>query len=229
MPDVLSIVVATANRSRLADIKSLVADLPVEVLSAVEALGDRAPTVSHDGDTIESNALKKAEVLAAASLMITIADDAGLEVAALGGRPGARSARFAGEGATDAENNAELLRRMDEVEDDSRDAVFRAVLALVDPWHGGKAELVEGRLEGRIARTPSGTGGFGYEPLFIIDAEGRTLAELTEEERNEQSHRGRALQALRPKLEALIRSRLAEAEAVLEGSWVPPPSTRSPV
>lgn len=222
----MSIVVASSNRSRVAEIGALVEHLPVEVLSTNQALGEAAPQVILDGETFEANALKKAQTVAGASMMITLADAAGLEVDALGGRPGVRSARFAGEGATDAENNAELLRRLEEVDDAGRTARFRAAVALIDPWNPLSPVVVEGRVDGRIARTVSGTGGFGYEPLFIVDGKERTLAELDEEERNEVSHRARVLRALAPELEALIHARLDEVDTVIEGSYVPPPSVR---
>lgn len=226
MAEVMSIVVASSNRSRVTEIEEILADLPVEVLTTKEALGDGAPQITLDGESFEANALKKARAVASASMMLTLADAAGLEVDALGGRPGVRSARFAGEGATDAENNAELLRRLEEVDDESRTARFRAAIAVVDPWNPGQPVVVEGRVEGRIARTVSGTGGFGYEPLFIVDGKGRTLAELTEDERNEVSHRARVLRELAPKLEALVNARIEDADAVIQGSYVPPPSTR---
>jgi len=226
MADIMSIVVASSNRSRVTEIETLVAELPIEVLTTKDALGDAAPPITLDGETFEANALKKAQAIASASMMLTLADAAGLEVDALGGRPGVRSARFAGEGATDAENNAELLRRLEEVDDQSRTARFRAAMAVVDPWNPGQPIVVEGRVEGRIARTVSGTGGFGYEPLFIVDGKDRTLAELSEDERNEIGHRARVLQELAPKLEALVNARIEEADAVVDGSYVPPPSTR---
>ena len=240
MADVMSIVVASSNRSRVTEIEALLADLPIEVLTTKEALGDAAPQITLDGavfaasspdgssQSFEAHALKKAQAIAAASMSLTLADAAGLKVDALGGRPGVRSARFAGEGATDAENNAELLRRLEEIDDESRTARFRAAIAVVDPWNPGQPLVVEGRVEGRIARTVSGTGGFGYEPLFIVDgAEGdRTLAELSEDERNQLSHRARVLRALAPKLEMLVNARIEDADAVIEGSYVPPPSTR---
>ncbi len=225
----MSIVVATGNRGKLAEIRAILANLPVEVLSAAEALGEALPNINEDGDTFEANALIKARAVATASMMLTLADDSGLEVDALGGRPGVRSRRFAGEGATDAENNAELLRRMDEVEDADRTARFRAAIAVVDPWADGEETVVAGSCEGLIARKPSGTGGFGYDPLFIVEGTARTMAELDEADKNEISHRGRALRELQPKLEHIIRGRLSQAESILRGSFSPPPSARGGV
>ncbi len=220
----MSIVVASGNRGKLAEIRALLANLPVEVLSAAEALGDALPNITEDGETFEDNARIKARAVADVSMMLTLADDSGLEVDALGGRPGVRSRRFAGEGATDAENNAELLRRMDEVEGDGRRARFRVAMVTIDPWDDGAELVVHGSCEGSIARKPSGTGGFGYDPLFIVDGKERTMADLAEDEKNEISHRGRALRELKPSLEAIIRRRLKEAQVVMRGSFSSPTS-----
>ncbi len=224
MTNAMSIVVATSNRSRLASIKALLGDLPVEVLSTADALGDAAPNIVESGNTLEENARLRARIVADAAKMVCIAGDDGLEVQALGGRPGVRSARFAHEGATDAENNAELLRRLEELEDSARSARFRAVFALVDPWDAGNDALVEGTCDGRIARSPSGTGGFGYESLFVLEGDERTLADLDGDEREAKGHVGRALAALGPVLVAVVRRRLGDAEAILHGSYAPPPS-----
>lgn len=222
----MSIVVASSNRGKLAEIRAILRSLPVEVLSAAEALGDALPNITEDGETFEDNARIKATTIAHASMMVTLADDSGLEVEALGGRPGVRSRRFASEGATDADNNAELLRRMDEVEDAHRRARFRASIVVVDPWNGDAEIVAAGSCDGFIARKPGGTGGFGYDPLFIVQGKDCTMAELPEEEKNEISHRGRALRELQPRLEALISGRLAQAESIMAGSYAPPPSTR---
>jgi len=225
--NVMSIVVATGNRAKLTEIRALLGDLPVEVLMASEALGSAVPNVVEDADTFEGNALKKALAVAAVSMMVTLADDAGLEVDALGGRPGVRSRRFAREGATDAENNAELLRRMEEIYDDDRTARFRVAIALVDPWGAIEDLVVTGACEGSIARAPSGAGGFGYDSLFVVeDCDCQTMAELDDDEKSRVSHRGNALRALQPELEALIRSRLDEAASIMRGSFVPPESNR---
>jgi XTP/dITP diphosphohydrolase len=223
MAHAMSIVVVTSNRSRLASIKELLGDLPVEVLSTHEALGDVVPNIE-PGDSFEENARNKAQAVAEAAMMVTIALDHGLEVDALGGRPGVRSARFAREGATDAENNAELLRTMEEIEDSQRTARFRAVFALVDPWDDTNDQVVSGTCEGRIARSPSGTAGFGYESLFVLEGEDVTLSELSGAEHDQKSARAKALAALRPKLEATVRRRLDEAGSIMRGSYAPPSS-----
>lgn len=224
---VLSILAATSNRGKLAELRQLLADLPVEVLSWSTVLRGR-PQAVEDGATFEENALIKARAAATAATMITLADDSGLEVDALDGRPGVRSARFAKEGATDAENNATLLGALTDIEDDRRTARFRCVLVLVDPWaspndgghaagndKGARATITEGRCEGVIARHTSGAGGFGYDPLFVVDGTGRTMAELGPAEKNRLSHRAKAMEAMRPTIAALVEERLAQAARVL--------------
>ena len=129
--------------------------------------------------------------------------------------PGVRSARFAGEGATDAENNAALLAALEEVDDEQRTARFRCVIALLDPWTEGEL-VVEGRCEGMIARQPRGGGGFGYDPLFVVGGHDRTMAELGEDVKNQVSHRARAVAALEAELGERIARRIAAA-ARLDG------------
>jgi XTP/dITP diphosphohydrolase len=204
---------ATHNRGKLVELRALLADLPIAWVSLETALPGQ-PQAIEDGATFLDNARIKARAAAKATVMVTLAEDAGLEVDALGGRPGVRSARFAGEGATDADNNAALLEAMGEVEDDQRSARFRCVMVLVDPWAdpGARETVVEGACEGMIARAPQGGGGFGYDPLFVVAGIGRTMAELDDEEKNRTSHRARAVAALRPALTDLIARRLAAAE-----------------
>jgi XTP/dITP diphosphohydrolase len=212
-----SLLFATNNRGKLAEVRAMLAGLPVEVLSWGTVLPTHAPVVE-DGATFEDNALLKAKAGAAAATMMTLADDSGLEVDALGGRPGVRSARFAKDGATDAENNAALLAALEEVEDDQRTARFRCVLALVDPWSEEAPVLTQGSCEGRIGRSARGAGGFGYDPLFLVEGQGRTLAELAEDEKNRVSHRARALEAMRPVLRERIEQRLAAAARAVRGA-----------
>ncbi len=212
------VVVATTNPGKLAEFRSLLEGIPVELVSVADVLG--APlTVVEDGQTFEQNARKKAQAVADATLMLTIADDSGLEVDALGGEPGVRSARYAGERATDAENNAALLQALSEVPAEGRKARFRCVLCMIDPWSGAESTtiLTSGVCEGEIAASPRGSGGFGYDPLFIVaGGDGRTMAEMSDDEKNAISHRARALTALRPKLMELIEERAAVTERV---SW----------
>jgi XTP/dITP diphosphohydrolase len=215
----LSLLIATTNRGKLAELRALLADLPVEIVSLANVLPDRPPVIE-DGLTFEDNARIKARAGAHAAMMVTLAEDAGLEVDAIGGRPGVRSARFAREGATDAENNAALLQQLEDVEDDLRAARFRCAMVLLDPWaEPPHREIVaEGRCEGAVARQPQGAGGFGYDPLFVVAGEDRTMAELSEERKNEISHRARAAAAMRPYLMALGHERARAAADLLQGS-----------
>lgn len=210
---VMGIILATHNRGKLSELCALLADLPVEVCSMVDVLGEPLAVVE-DGETFEANALKKARAVAEVAHMVTLADDSGLEVDALGGRPGVRSARFASESATDGENNAALLEMLQDVEDAERAARFRCAMALVDPWDPDGAIVVEGRCEGSVTRSPSGTGGFGYDPLFLVEGRSCTMAELSADDKNRISHRARALAAMRPHLVALLERRRAQAAAV---------------
>ncbi len=169
--ELLTIVLATSNHGKLVELRALLADLPVQLRSAAELLGEQ-PKIVEDGATFEENALIKARAIARATRSLALADDSGLEVDALAGRPGVRSARFAHERATDAENNAALLRELSEVEEGARGARFRCVLALVDPWQESDLHVAEGSCEGSIARAPRGSGGFGYDPLFLVSGQG---------------------------------------------------------
>jgi len=217
-----ALVVATHNRGKLDELRALLSPLGVQVLS-VQDVSKREIVVVEDGDTFEANAKKKAKTVADATLMLTIADDSGLEVDALGGAPGVRSARFAGERATDAENNAARLAALDTLDadpggtraDETFAARFRCVLALIDPFvNDGEPIVVEGTCEGKITRTPRGSGGFGYDPLFLVDGTDKTMAELDEHEKNRISHRGRAFDKLRLVLEKLLAERDAMTRKV---------------
>jgi XTP/dITP diphosphohydrolase len=161
------------------------------------------PEVEEDGATFEANAAKKAAALARASGLWALADDSGLEVAALGGAPGVRSARYAGEPSDAAANTRRLLAEMAGRTD--RAALFRCVVALADP--SGRVRTVEGACEGRIAETPRGAGGFGYDPVFVPEGETRTFAEMPPAEKHARSHRGAALRkAVRQWARLLSRS-----------------------
>jgi XTP/dITP diphosphohydrolase len=214
-----TLVVATTNRGKLQELRSLLACLPVVVRSAAEVLREPFRAVE-DGETFSANAVKKAKAVAHATMMLTLADDSGLEVDALDGRPGVRSARFAHPRATDAENNAALLAALldkggDPPEKEGFRARFRCVLALVDPFTGGgEPQIVEETCEGTITRVPRGSGGFGYDPLFVVDQTGTTMAELSEDEKNRVSHRGRAFAALLPVLRSVLAERARQTDRV---------------
>jgi XTP/dITP diphosphohydrolase len=184
------LVLATRNAHKLRELGALLAPHELELLPADVELP------AETGSTFAENALIKAEAAAEATGRAAIADDSGIVVEALGGRPGIHSARYAGEHATDEENLAKLLSEVHGHRD--RRAAYVCVLALVHP--GGPAELFEGRCTGTIVDEPRGTGGFGYDPAFLPDdrepGDERTMAELPPAEKDEISHRGRAAQAL---------------------------------
>jgi XTP/dITP diphosphohydrolase len=211
-----TLVVATNNRAKVAELRELCADLPVEVLGLADVLAEPM-SIAEDGATFRDNALKKAITAAAAVKMLTLADDSGLEVDALGGRPGVRSARYAGERATDAENNAALLAALADVDVSDRSARFHCVLALVDPFatSGSEPVVTEGACEGSIAREPRGAAGFGYDPLFLVGRSAKTMAELTDDEKNTISHRACAMRLMKAHLRCILESyqRLAESLA----------------
>ena len=185
------IALATTNQGKVAELRAMLGG-DVEIVAADEVVPRWS--VVEDGATFEANARLKAEDLARRSGMPALADDSGLEVVALGGRPGVRSARYAGEGATNAANVARLLEELRDVPDAARAAAFRCALALV--WPDGRVVEASGRCEGTIARAPRGQSGFGYDPVFVDPATGRTFAELSPEEKNARSHRRRAIDAL---------------------------------
>ncbi len=194
------LLLATRNRGKVREIKGLLDGLPVEVLSLEDY--PEIPPVEEDLPTFAGNALKKAETAARASGEIALADDSGLEVEALNGQPGVYSARFAGPGADDEANNRLLLEKLNAVPPERRGAVFRCAIALVLP--GGETHLVEDSCPGRIAPSPRGSGGFGYDPLFIYEPAGLTYAEMDQEAKSKISHRGKALRRARMLLEDLL-------------------------
>lgn len=186
------IVLATRNKHKTEEIKTILKDLRLEILT----LNDfpDVPVLKEEGSTFRENSLQKAHAVHLYTKIPTLADDSGLEVFFLNGRPGVISARYAGDGATDEENNEKLLGQMRGVAPRRRGAQFRAVLTL---FGDNGTEVTEGICPGRLAELPSGTNGFGYDPIFIPDGFSRTYAELTAEEKNLISHRARALAAMR--------------------------------
>jgi XTP/dITP diphosphohydrolase len=179
---------------------ALLADLPVHLVSAREAGVSSFPPET--GETFAANARAKAIHVTAETGLPALADDSGLVVDALGGAPGVYSARYGGPDATDTDRYALLLDALQGVSPEARTARFVAVLALSLP--GGTVIDAEGRLEGAIANAARGTNGFGYDPIFLVGDTDRTLAELTDDEKNGISHRARALAALRPRLLAAL-------------------------
>ncbi len=216
-----TLVLASTNRGKLEELRALLVGMDVKIVPFAE-MGRRALQIVEDGRTFAENAVKKARVVAEATLMLTLADDSGLEVDALDGKPGVRSARFAHERATDAENNAALLAAIEGLGDptigesfESYPARFRCALALVDPYlDDGQPALVEGRCEGAIIRSGRGAGGFGYDPLFVVAGMDKTMAELTEAEKNAVSHRARACHELRGVLARVLAAREAQTARI---------------
>jgi XTP/dITP diphosphohydrolase len=203
------IVLATTNEGKLKELQNILRKFPVEIQS-LRDFGP-IPAVVEDGDTFDENAYKKAAFTAKVLGLPAIADDSGLVVRALAGAPGVRSARYAGDHATDEENYTKLLQEM-EGETDRR-AAFECVLSLAVPT--GPALTYVGRCEGQITHKPSGKRGFGYDPVFFYPPYGKTFAEISLEEKTKVSHRGRALSQLAAEFDKVLvwlKSRLQEGK-----------------
>lgn len=200
MREPVRLLVATRNQGKLREYQQLLAGLPVDptYLGGEGIVED----VEETGSTFAENAVLKAQGYAQISGLLTLADDSGLEVDALGGEPGVHSARYAGAGATDEDRYRLLLEKMKDVPRDERSARFRCVIAVAEP--GGGTYTAEGVCEGEIAFGPQGDFGFGYDPVFLVREWGKTMAELPAEVKNRISHRARAAQAMRPVLERLV-------------------------
>lgn len=201
----LEIVLASANAGKQRELAGLLAPLGIRLRLASEWGLLSAPET---GTTFEENALLKARHAAQATGLPALADDSGLEVDGLGGRPGVYSARFAGADASDESNNRRLLSELASLPDSARGARYRCVLALVRTAEDPAPLLAEGSWSGRISRSAAGSGGFGYDPLFIPEGEERTVAELPAALKQRSSHRARAAEQL------LIRLRTANWMAV---------------
>ncbi len=192
------LVLATRNRGKVREFRSLLSGFDVE-LKTLDDFGP-IPEPVEDGDTFEDNAYKKAYHTAKVLGFAALADDSGIMVEALGGEPGVRSARYAGEGATDEANNRKLLKAMEGTTD--RRAAFMCVIAIAVPH--GPALIYEGRCDGEIAQSPKGENGFGYDPLFYYPPLQKTFAQMSSGEKNEVSHRGRAMSELREEFEKVL-------------------------
>ncbi len=192
------LVIATRNRNKVKEIKILLNDLPLNVIALDEGNWS-VPEIVEDGKDFKENAVKKARVVAKITGQLTLADDSGLEVDALEGQPGIFSSRFAGEKATDRENNLKLLELLKNVPLDLRTAQFCCVIAIVDKK--GKPKTVEGLCAGRIAFQEQGSIGFGYDPLFVPNNYDVTFAQLGLGIKNKLSHRARALEKAKLVLE----------------------------
>jgi XTP/dITP diphosphohydrolase len=190
---VKELVVATRNRGKLQEIRSLLDGVVETVCCSADF--DNFPETVEDGLTFRDNALKKAREAMLFTGLPALADDSGLVVDVLDGRPGVHSARFAGEGAGDAANNRRLIEKLTGIPPNRRQAAFVCVLAYVT--HAGHEQVFSGRVGGVILTAERGEGGFGYDPLFLVDGFDRTMAELSLQEKNAISHRGQALQHFR--------------------------------
>jgi XTP/dITP diphosphohydrolase len=189
----MQLVLATNNQDKIREIRNLLDDLPVTILTADDFL--EFPDPEETGRTLEENAVLKAREIAAFCDLPALADDSGLEVDALDGAPGVYSSRYAGKNVTYADNNQKLMRELSGVPADKRTARFRCVIAIA--WSADEVDTVEGAAEGFITEDIAGYEGFGYDPVFFYPPGGKRFSEMSLEEKNLVSHRGRALQEAR--------------------------------
>ena len=191
----LRLLIGTGNAGKVAEYRRILAGLDLELIG-VDELADAPAEPAEDATTYEDNAIAKARAYLEATGIATVADDSGLEVAALGGAPGVRSRRYFGEDVPAEQRNRMLLALLDGVEDRGARFVCVAALALPD----GTVETFSGEVRGEIATAPSGSAGFGYDPVFLMQGDGRAMAELSAEEKDRLSHRGLAGAKLRARL-----------------------------
>jgi|LSQX01.3.fsa_nt_gb XTP/dITP diphosphohydrolase len=197
----MKIIVATKNVGKLEEVAQLLSKLPYDVISMSEA--GMTDDIEENGDTFEENALIKARAVWKVTGETVIADDSGLVVDYLGGAPGIHSARYAGEGATDADKNNKLLSELAGVPADKKTARFVCAIGLIFP--DGKEHVVKGLCEGYIVEKPVGNNGFGYDPLFYVQEFGLTIAQMDADLKNSISHRGNALRKILGILEGSYR------------------------
>lgn len=195
------VVVATSNPGKLREIREILGDLPVALRSLAEFPDVEMP---EEGDVYEANAVAKAREVARATGRLALADDSGLEVAGLGGGPGARSARYGGEGLDDRGRVARLLRALEDMPSEARRARFVCVAALASP--ADEVVTARGECAGSILLEPRGEGGFGYDPVFLDPDKQKTGAEMSRDEKNAISHRGKAFRRLRDRLQELTEA-----------------------
>ena len=197
----MEIVLSTTNSHKLREFREMLGDIDVQIVP-LDSFPD-CPEVIEDGNSFAENALKKARTIALHTGLLTMADDSGLEVDFLEGRPGIYSARYAGEDADDRKNNEKLLKDLEGVPPDKRGAQFRCVIAVVDP--NGDKQTVEGKYRGVITELPSGGNGFGYDPIFLDTVSGLTFADMGPEKKNLISHRSLAILELKKILPGVIK------------------------
>jgi len=194
------LILATRNKDKLKEIQALLSDLDIDIMSLDEA--ENAPHVVEDGKTFMENAFKKAKVIAEATGIMALADDSGLEVDALDGAPGVYSARYSRENASDASNNEKLLADLEGVPAGKRSAHFSCVIVVYHP--SGRWISTEDKCEGEITEKSIGDRGFGYDPVFYLPSLNCTMAQLSAEEKNRLSHRGKALEKLKSELPGFL-------------------------
>lgn len=195
---------ATNNKNKVKELKAVFRKAGLDIEVKTNADLEAAPHVNENGSTFEENATLKAHALAEFSKMPTLSDDSGLVVDKLNGAPGVHSARYGGEAHNDARNNAKLLASLGGIPEEERSAKFCSTFVLSMPGHFDKDLVVTGECEGVVLAIPRGHDGFGYDPLFYVPEKGKTFAEMTTDEKNEISHRGKALKQLVEKMPAWL-------------------------
>ncbi len=200
----MQLVLATNNRDKIAEIRHLLDDLPITILTADDFL--EFPDPEETGTTLEENAILKAKAIAAFTGLPALADDSGLEVDALDGAPGIYSSRYAGNNVTYKDNYTKLILKLVGVPHEKRTARFRCVIAIA--WNESSIETVEGIVDGQIADTVRGDQGFGYDPVFYFLPLNKRFSEMTLDEKNEVSHRGKAMRAAKALIVAKLNQRV---------------------
>jgi XTP/dITP diphosphohydrolase len=198
------LLIATTNPHKIQEFREILVGLPYELVSPCDLA--LSLEIEETGQTFAENAILKATAWADASGLLALADDSGLEIDALGGEPGIYSARWAGEDISYPERFRLLLARLADVSAERRTARYRAAIAVAEPMPGGLCGVVEGTLEGQIAFAPAGNGGFGYDPIFYVPDQHRTVGQMSAEEKHRISHRARAAAAARALLQRLAET-----------------------
>jgi len=200
----IEVVIATRNPGKFWEIKEILAPLSLKVLSLRDF--PEIPEILEDGQTFEENAVKKAAAISQQTGRVAIADDSGLAVDALQGRPGVFSSRYAGENASDADRYRKLLKEMSRFPERKRGASFICAVAVASP--NGNVEVIKGECRGKIALAPKGSHGFGYDPVFFLPQLSKTMAELEPEVKNRISHRAQALEKLKSILPKFLQKKV---------------------